>query len=150
MSRSHQSPTFTQFHWLCFLMSIVYVYAMQFAPSLAHKKNVPFYNFLNTLHEGCIIDLPSANLNSMRGTNYFIGAMNGDKSKKLKGCLLTFWGLTHFLFYFLVGYMCPDYIDLAFIISFVFEYYEYRVYKCHDVLDIFLNVLGLYASRLVL
>ena len=61
-------------------------------------------------------------------------------------CILTMWGLVHFIMYFLLGFLAPDLFWLSFTISIGFEVYEYYAWDCHDVLDIAINTSGLVAG----
>lgn len=89
-----------------------------------------------------------------RAENYFFENSTSDISPEQKEvlknnskhCLLTIWGLTHFILYFLLGIFAPDYFWLSFSISIAFEYYENLKWDCHDMFDILLNTIGLFAG----
>ena len=88
-------------------------------------------------------------LTSGRSNNYFWEkeVNNQDNKKDLSDkknyCLLTLWGLTHFLLYFVFGLITPKLFWVAMVVSVLFEYYENLEWDCHDVLDVFINTLGL-------
>ena len=128
------------------LMIFAYFYSMILAPKIAPYTGSHLLGKINLMHESCLWDTSnifSTEYNNLRGSDYFIGSMDKRKEKMLNKCLLTFWGLTHLIFYTIVAYMCPNYVFYAFITGCVFEFYEYQVYKCHDILDIFWNTMGL-------
>jgi hypothetical protein len=130
-----------QYLILCLLLIISYVYALIFAPAITND-NEGWKGWFNKLHESCLIENPSfINNLSCRGENYIIA---GDPvvNEKLKNCSITFWGGTHFLLYSFIGFFCPDLFLESFAIGALFEYYEYKKYKCHDTLDLLLNTGG--------
>ena len=124
---------------LVLLFTIAYVYSLHVAPWLA--KQFP-RSRLNTLHEQCIAprdQLPKWVLGA-RGGNYIIGGPSA--SEKLGDCVLTFWGMSHFILYFFIGLLCPDKGILANSVGALFEIYEWIVYDCADPLDVVWNGAG--------
>ena len=84
-----------------------------------------------------------------RGRQYYIDVMDDNKARKLQFCLVTFWSFSHLLLYFLVGVFSPRFANVAFVAGILFELYEYAHLRCHDVLDIAWNALGLGAGLYV-
>jgi hypothetical protein len=125
---------------ICF--AIAYIYGIKFAPYIREKKG-KIFNKLNKMHESCIFKCKYCkHFTKMRGSGYIIGENHEDKTRKR--CLITWWSLTHILFYASLAYIAPDYIPYFFAIGILFELYEYHYYKCHDVLDILWNTIGLF------
>lgn len=99
---------------------------------------------MNSVHESCLLNTCKFDTckNNLRGLNYYIDNTDKDKQIKLHNCLITFWGFTHFLLYFILGLLYPKYFWQTFFIGAGFELYEKLRYDCHDVLDIVLNTAG--------
>ena len=55
---------------------------------------------------------------------------------------MTFWSMSHFILYFILGYFLPNLWFEEFIIGIIFEFGE-REKRCDDMLDIFYNGMGL-------
>lgn len=122
------------------LFLIAYLYSLHVAPFI--KRRYPSSK-MNALHEQCVAtssSVPKWMLGG-RGGNYILDSSN--ESSKLQGCVLTFWGLSHFALYFAVGMFCPQYAVWASIIGVLFEVYEWWAFDCADPLDILWNALGL-------
>jgi hypothetical protein len=83
-----------------------------------------------------------------RGKKYFIGTPYY-KQKEIKKCILTFWGLTHFVLYFILSYLFPAFYIEFIILGILFEIYEYYKFKCHDYNDLILNALGIFLGKMV-
>jgi len=77
-----------------------------------------------------------------RGDQYYIGVSDIDKNAKLKKCVVTLWGLAHFLLYMVIGWVAPDMFWPTFAAGVAFESYEYFKYSCEDPLDIIWNSAG--------
>jgi len=76
-----------------------------------------------------------------RGTGYFLTTDPTDE-RKLKTCILSLWGVLHFILFAIIGYFVPNKLPLILLISVVYEGAEYLVANCHDLLDVVLNVSG--------
>jgi hypothetical protein len=131
---------------------IAYIYSLVYAPSIENKNNTGISKTLAELNKSCLVMCQSdecANyIEGSRGDNYFISTPK-EKQKDIKKCILTFWGFTHFLLYFILGYMVPGWWMEFFIIGVGFELYEYREFKCHDINDIYLNSFGILLGKLI-
>jgi hypothetical protein len=138
-------------HRLLLLLSFAYVYCLEIAPRIANKER---WKRLNDIHESCFIDTaPLTGRNytyaNGRGDDYYIGSMTRRKRQMLDTCLVTFWSFSHIVLYFAIGLLCPGKAGFAFATGVAFEWYEYKVLGCHDLLDILFNGLGLIAGRAV-
>lgn len=85
-----------------------------------------------------------------RGTNYFLHNTRNATAEQTntiidysKNCIVTYWGLSHFTLYFLLGLLAPNLFWISFTVNILFEYLEYRLANCHDFFDIVLNTAGL-------
>jgi hypothetical protein len=122
----------------CVLYILAYIYCLEVAPLIPGYKNEP-YNTINMIHESCIFNNNFLKaLTYGRGKNYYI---NSNASFD-ENCIVTFWGLTHFLFHIIVGFFFPYLFWQVFVIGVGFEIYEYFAYDCADPLDIVLNTAG--------
>jgi len=120
---------------MCFLYSF----------SIAPYPNLPQY-FKDINHScvyGCSDTTNSCNnIQLPRGKKYIIEKIDPVTKSKLDKCSFTFWNLSHFFMYAIVTTICPE-LALYFLgIGVLFEIYEYVVYDCYDVMDIFANTLG--------
>src|ERR1700678_1149093 len=105
------------------ILTIAYIYSMIIAPSLVNNQ---MFSKLNQLHESCIIKCGNLPCNiSDRGNKYYIGS-----DKNADGCYVTFWGMTHFLLYAILGYLYPHRFLEFSLIGVLFELYEKRYYDC--------------------
>ncbi len=129
---------------LSLLFLFAYVYSIHIAPWI--QKKFPKSQW-NEMHEQCVSKtsiMPKWMLRG-RGNSYIIGGSSA--STGLRECTLTFWGMTHFLLYFVIGVQCPQYGLLANILGVLFELYEWKVYDCADPLDIVWNTTGFLIGR---
>lgn len=129
------------------LISIIaYIYCIIFAPYIEKYKNNSVSKFIDKIHKTCFFNCKSKQckqyMEKCRGENYFI-ATPVYEQLSIKGCILTFWGATHFLFYFILTFLFPNFYIEFFIMGIGFEVYEYYKFNCHDYNDIFLNTFGI-------
>lgn len=143
----------TRLHIFLVVIIFALVYCIIYAPSIENldDNDNSFLGKLNQLHKSCIVSCGGNNgckslIKETRGENYFISTPL-EKQKTIKNCLVTFWGLTHFILYFAVGYFLPNLLYEAIALGVGFELYEYKVLKCHDSFDIVLNIGGLMLGR---
>ena len=133
------------------LLIIAYSYAILFAPKIENINDKTILGRLNKLHVSCIVPTNNKNIhkliNKCRGKGYFI-SKNKKLNDEIRKCLLTFWGLTHILLFFIVGFFCPDLIIPAIFIGIMFEVYEYIKFNCEDYLDFIWNTFGLLSGYL--
>lgn len=126
------------------LYILAYLYAIEVAPRLLQDSA----NVMNEVHETCFVQnfLPNKAL-SLRGNKYIIG--DPESSSALDNCLITFWGTSHYMLYFFLGYWCPALFWPTFVIGVGFEVYEYVQYDCADALDIAFNTIGFLSGSLL-
>ena len=91
---------------------------------LSIKPNNPFYKYLN----------------SFRGKEY---NLCGITLKNQKHHIITTWSILHVLYYIFRGIITPNLYYYNLINSVLFEIYEYKS-KCHDVMDVFINMSSYY------
>jgi hypothetical protein len=88
----------------------------------------------------CVFKSPSwvpSSLLKFRGKNYFLTSQIEESD-----CLFTFWSLTHFILYLVLGLLTPDFFWLTLGIGIFFEILENMTLDCHDVLDVLWNSAG--------
>ncbi len=67
---------------------------------------------------------------------------------KKENCLFTWWQVSHFLTYMLVGFLFPGFFLEAMVVSVAFEVYEdLGPSKCNDYLDLALNLTGFLVGK---
>lgn len=90
----------------------------------------------------CIIKTKDNNINQFikktRGSKYYPHISDSNDEE----CLLTEWGLSHFLSCMVIGFLVPRQWLLIFIVTLGWEFIEYFC-KCHDILDLVWNSLGI-------
>ena len=142
---------YNQYIALCVILVIAYAYLhyLFFYPCEWFKKS-KYFNPINEYTEQCFIKCDEVGCGacdiSLRGENYIVDG--SEEVKKItKDCLLTYWGVTHFMLYVVIGFFCPDLFIQTLILGIGWEYYEYRVFNCHDTLDIVLNTAGFITGK---
>ena len=134
---------------------IAYIYCFNFAFNGNIVKddmsNISIFDKIRLLNDTCVIQCNNdicKNLIKNRGNNYFISSPEV-KQVYLKNCFVTFWGATHFMLYFVIGFLLPSMFFESFIIGIMFEYYEYVKFECEDPMDIVLNSSGFLVGKYV-
>ena len=121
---------------------VTLIYCFSIAPALANRKD-ELSQKITEINESCIFGCGKCTkYTKIRGKDYFINSMDKKKEEQIKRCVLTFWNLTHYLTYIIVGYIFPSMFIESMSIGIAFEYFEYLRYDCHDLLDCFYNALG--------
>jgi hypothetical protein len=137
---------------LFLILLVSYFYCIKFAPSIESKSDNIFFDKLNNIHQSCIIKCNSTTCRNIvqngRGDTYFISTPK-EKQEYIKDCAVTFWGVSHFFMHFMIGFLLPDFFLQSLAVGISFEIYEYQIYKCHDILDIPLNILGFLMGRTI-
>src|SRR5271169_2982863 len=130
------------------LFVAAYAYSLEFAPR-AKQCDTGWCEEVNKVHESCILGCNEYTkaLTAGRGSDYIIGD-NGATNERISNCLVTFWGLTHFMLFAMVGFIAPWLFWEMFAVGCLFELYESYRFNCHDVLDVGLNTLGFLAGAL--
>jgi hypothetical protein len=122
------------------ILSLVYCFSI--TPALANRKD-ELSQKITKVNESCIAGCGTCTkYTKTRGKDYFIDSMNNEKEEEIKRCILTFWNLSHYLAYIIVGYLFPSMFIESMIVGIAFEYFEFLTYNCHDGLDILYNALG--------
>lgn len=124
----------------CIFYIVAYSYILYAANQTLAGKNKLYY-------EACLVNVNHENtkyLTQFRGKAY---NMVGPNHKKYDFCVMTYWNLTHLLLYTVMGFFCPDLFIEAIGIGLIFELAEYKMFDCHDVLDLFYNAVGFIIGR---
>ena len=137
-----------QYLLLALFYIIAYVYAIEIAPVLPHI-DIPIVKKINSIHESCVVkcDATAGLVGMGRGSTYFIGKNNNPA--EMNKCLVTAWGLSHYLFYLTLGAVFPNLFIETFLIGVSFELYEKYKFGCEDSMDILLNSLGFASGWLI-
>lgn len=98
--------------------------------------------YLKCDHKAC------SYLLGFRGKDYFL-TFNGEKEIRVKTCLLSLWGVLHFVLFLIMGWLIPNVLWEVVGVSILYEMAEYLLYNCHDGLDIVLNVSGYLVGRIL-
>ena len=132
------------------ILVVAYIYCLVNAPSIEKIDDDSLTASIANVHKMCFINCKSKEckdyISSSRGNSYFVSIPENEQ-EYIKGCIITFWGFTHFLLYFILTLLVPSLYIEFFFLGIGFEIYEYYVYKCHDVNDIFLNTLGIIIGK---
>ena len=130
------------------LYSLAYLYCLVYAPSIESITDNSISGKINKIHKKCAINCDHNLCSTMiqyRGNNYFISTPQ-DEQEYIKKCFVTFWGVTHYILYALIGFLLPSMFWESFVCGVFFEIYEHNKYDCADVLDIVLNTAGFYTG----
>jgi hypothetical protein len=121
---------------IVFLLVFAYVYSMQIVPRI---------RALDNFHKVCNIFLPGIDFSWLRGEKYYRDNTTIEDRLRLRECIATNWNVLHFCLFFVIGVLCPNvkFLLTIFLLSVIFELYEYHAYKCHDVTDCLYNAAGL-------
>jgi len=132
------------------ILSFAYIYSLVYAPSIENSNDDSFTTSVAKMNKGCLLNCTSENckkyITDSRGKQYFI-SIPADEQEHIRGCIITFWGLTHFVMYFILALLVPAFYIELFFIGVGFEIYEYYKFDCHDVNDIFLNTMGILLGK---
>lgn len=147
IEKTNNLPKTQQYIYLIIILLIAYLYCIVFAVFASdNKEHNPILNAFNTMHESCIArcDLDVCiKSTGTRGTNYYIGSTT-ENGNNLSNCIMTFWNFTHLILFFILGLLFANlWVEIA-AIGILFEIYEYYKFNCHDVLDIFYDLTGLF------
>jgi len=74
---------------------------------------------------------------------------NIDLDRYLIQDYMTYWQLTHFLTRFCLGFFCPKYWQIIFVIDFGWEALEWYQWNAHNWYDLIWNMLGLITGMMV-
>jgi hypothetical protein len=142
--------TYTNIIIILTILTVAYIYCLVYAPSIESSNDDSFTTLIANMNKSCLINCKSDDCKSYidksRGAQYFI-SIPEDEQTHIKSCIITFWGFTHFLLYFVLALIVPDFYIELFFIGISFEIYEYYKYDCHDMNDIALNTGGIILGR---
>jgi hypothetical protein len=142
--------TFKNIMLILIILSMAYIYCFTLAPIIDSIKGNTIIETIRKIHRMCYFDCNSKNCNDIittfRGENYFLTDSELDQ-KNINNCIITFWGLSHILLYFILTFLLPSFYIEFFIFGIIFEIYEYYFFKCHDIMDIFLNTIGIIIGK---
>lgn len=132
------------------IFSLLYIFYL--TPFMQNNRHIIIFKYLDNLNKSCFLDCDNKICRQLvrigRGHKYFLW---GKKEEQLEvsSCILTFWGFSHIIFYFIITFLLPNYYIEIFLISVLFELIEYKMFLCHDIKDIFLNILGISLALLI-
>jgi hypothetical protein len=108
----------------------------------------PLRRKLNKMTSGCFLRSDNPILQKLshfvKGEKYIVQMSDEENLKFREECIITIWNMLHFISHLGVVFFFPYFYREIFAVSFLFEIYEYYVFKCHDISDIIYNVAGLY------
>lgn len=131
-------------------LSLIYIFYL--TPFMQKNRNILIFKYLDDLNKSCFLDCNNKICREFvrigRGHKYFLWGKK-EEQFEISSCILTFWGLSHIIFYFIVTYLLPQYYIEIFLISVLFEIVEFKLFTCHDIKDIFLNIIGIIFALLI-
>jgi hypothetical protein len=108
------------------------------------KKNV------NKLCNDCFFNTKNYLLQKIsfftKGEKYIVQKSDLENVKYRKECIITNWNMIHFASHLCITFLFPYFYREIFACSFLYEIYEYIFFKCHDIADIFYNVIGIFTG----
>jgi hypothetical protein len=132
------------------ILTIAYIYALIYAPAIETSDDDSYTTSIAKMNKSCLLNCKSDGckkyISDNRGKQYFI-SIPPSEQEHIKSCIVTFWGFTHFLMYFILALLVPAFYIELFFIGVGFEIYEYYKFECHDVNDIFLNSFGILLGK---
>lgn len=142
--------TITNILIILLILSLAFIYSLIFAPSIENIKSDDFLGSISKMNKSCLLNCSTDECNTYirknRGNQYFISIPKNEQDD-IKGCIITFWGLSHLIMYFLLAFFVPSFYIELFFIGVAFEIYEYHAFDCHDMNDIYLNTIGILLGR---
>jgi hypothetical protein len=134
---------------ICYLVVLVFIVYVNLEKDQLSKD-------LQTLFTQCVVRCPKGyectfDAVNTRGTDYIYNSGNdhSDLEENLKGCMVTGWNLSHFIFHLFLGCAFPQYLFAMFMLSATFELLEFAFFNCHDSMDILLNTCGLILGQIL-
>lgn len=133
-----KKPQYITMYWIGLLGFInvelmVYLTTTKYSDIVNKAYN---YCFIQCKNEWCKYLL------KFRGKDYFLTFNGVKQGERVKNCLLSLWGILHFVLFAIIGFFVPNVFYEVILISVVYELLEYVLYDCHDALDIVLNIGG--------
>lgn len=84
-----------------------------------------------------------------KGENYVPGFNQKENEELRRTCIITRWNAFHFLSHFILVLIFPRCWVTIFIVSLLYEIWEYVTFKGHDIGDIFYNSMGVGLALLI-
>lgn len=132
------------------ILTFAYIYSIIYAPSIENSSDDSFTTSIAKMNKSCLLNCKSKQCKDYigigRGKQYFL-SIPVSEQEHIKSCIITFWGFTHFVMYFILALCVPAFYVELFFIGIGFEVYEYYNYDCHDTNDIFLNTMGILLGK---
>jgi hypothetical protein len=142
--------TFVNIIIIITILTFAYIYCIIYAPLIENSNDDSFTTQIANMNKSCLLQCKSEScknyISNNRGNQYFISIPISEQ-EEIKSCVITFWGFTHFLMYFVLALIVPAFYIELFFIGVMFEIYEYYKYDCHDLNDIYLNVFGILLGK---
>lgn len=138
---------------ICFL-SIIYL-----VPYLIKHNYTK--NITKKFHYSCLCEcenfLCKYLTTSFRSSSYFINDMikeinpeNVDQRNKYQStCILSGWGMSHVIFYVMIGLLLPNHFYQVLLGGILFEIIEHYVWDCGDIFDILWNMFGFLLGKYI-
>lgn len=80
----------------------------------------------------------------LKGSQYLYGESSEINDRYRSSCLVSRWNIIHLVSHIVITFFYPKFWHLIFLTSFIYEFYEYYKFKCHDYSDIVYNVTGIF------
>lgn len=112
-----------------------------------NKNNSKLKKYLNDLLWSCTYETDNKVLQNIgdmtKGKKYFF--IRGEEYNDIyrKKCFLTTYHVAHFLMYVIYGFLFPAIFYEIFVVSTLFEIFEYYYCNCEDIMDVLYNFIGL-------
>jgi len=111
---------------------------------MLYLTKTKYSSFIKNAYTNCYINCKNPfckYILQFRGDDYFL-TFGDEKETRVKTCLLSLWGVLHFILFTIIGLFVPNVFFEVVIVSILYELIEYLLYNCHDALDILLNISG--------
>jgi hypothetical protein len=139
---------------------IALIFIMRILPYILNK-NFFFTNLAKRIHYGCLFTCDADQCKNVtdkwRSSNYFINDMIKEKVPEnkeqreiyQKSCILSSWGVSHYVLYMIFGIIAPTYLKTSIFIGIFFEIVEHYAWKCGDILDVLWNTVGFLTGQYI-
>ena len=119
---------------------------------IQNNTNNIILKYINELNKTCFLNCKTNICKKYmmigRGKEYFIQEKQKEQFK-ISSCIVTFWGITHSILYFILTFLLPNFYIEFFFMGIVFELLEYCIFDCHDIKDIIFNSIGILLGKLL-
>ena len=108
------------------ILTVAYIYSLIYAPSIESSNDDSFTTSVAKMNKSCLLNCKSEKckkyITDSRGKKYFI-SIPVSEQEHIKSCIITFWGFTHFIMYFILAMLVPAFYIELFFIGVGFEIY---------------------------